>query len=27
VLTLDGAPLAYSKPGYRNPDFIAEGRS
>jgi 3'(2'), 5'-bisphosphate nucleotidase len=27
VLTLDGTPLAYSKPGYRNPDFIAEGRS
>jgi 3'(2'), 5'-bisphosphate nucleotidase len=26
VLTLSGAPLAYAKPGYRNPDFIAQGR-
>ena len=26
VLTLAGAPLAYAKPGYRNPDFIAQGR-
>ena len=27
VLTLAGEPLAYAKPGYRNPDFIAEGKS
>lgn len=27
VLTLAGAPLAYAKPGYRNTDFIAQGRS
>jgi 3'(2'), 5'-bisphosphate nucleotidase len=27
VLTLSGVTLAYAKPGYRNPDFIAEGRS
>ena len=26
VTTLDGAPLGYAKPGYRNPDFIARGR-
>ena len=26
VLTLDGAPLRYAKPDYRNPDFIARGR-
>ena len=25
VLTLEGAPLAYGKPDYRNPDFIATG--
>ena len=25
VRTLDGAPLAYGKPGFRNPDFIATG--
>ncbi len=25
VHTLDGAPLAYGKPGFRNPDFIATG--
>jgi len=27
VLTLDGAPLAYGKPDFRNPDFIASGAS
>lgn len=27
VTTLQGAPLRYAKPGYRNPDFIARGRS
>ena len=27
VLTLAGAPLAYAKPGYRNSDFIAQGRA
>jgi 3'(2'), 5'-bisphosphate nucleotidase len=27
VLTLDGAPLAYAKPGYANPHFIASGRA
>jgi 3'(2'), 5'-bisphosphate nucleotidase len=27
VATLDGAPLRYGKPGFRNPDFIARGRS
>jgi 3'(2'), 5'-bisphosphate nucleotidase len=27
VTTLDGASLAYAKPGYRNPDFMARGRS
>lgn len=26
VHTLDGAPLAYGKPGFRNPHFIARGR-
>ena len=26
VLTRDGAPLIYGKPGFRNPDFIARGR-
>ncbi|MBI2255298.1 MAG: 3'(2'),5'-bisphosphate nucleotidase CysQ [Proteobacteria bacterium] len=26
VATLDGAPLAYGKPGLRNPHFIARGR-
>jgi 3'(2'), 5'-bisphosphate nucleotidase len=26
VATLDGAPLRYGKPGFRNPDFIARGR-
>jgi 3'(2'), 5'-bisphosphate nucleotidase len=25
VTTLDGAPLAYGKPGFANPDFIASG--
>ncbi len=25
VRTLDGAPLAYGKPGFRNPNFIARG--
>ncbi len=25
VRTLDGAPLAYGKPGFENPDFIARG--
>ena len=25
VLTLEGAPLAYGKPDFRNPDFIATG--
>jgi 3'(2'), 5'-bisphosphate nucleotidase len=27
VETLAGAPLAYGKPGFRNPDFIARGRA
>ena len=27
VITLDGAPLRYAKPGFRNPEFIAAGRS
>ncbi|HUB97627.1 MAG TPA: 3'(2'),5'-bisphosphate nucleotidase CysQ [Stellaceae bacterium] len=27
VLTLDGTPLAYAKPDYRNPHFIARGRT
>ena len=27
VLTLDGRPLSYGKPGFANPDFIAWGRS
>jgi 3'(2'), 5'-bisphosphate nucleotidase len=27
VTTLDGAPLRYAKPGFRNPDFIARGRA
>jgi 3'(2'), 5'-bisphosphate nucleotidase len=27
VLTLDGAPLAYGKPDFRNPHFIAAGVS
>ena len=27
VATLDGSPLRYGKPGFRNPDFIARGRS
>jgi 3'(2'), 5'-bisphosphate nucleotidase len=26
VTTRDGAPLAYGKPGFANPDFIARGR-
>ena len=26
VRTLDGAPLGYGKPGFRNPEFIARGR-
>lgn len=26
VLTWDGAPLAYGKPGFRNPGFLAQGR-
>ena len=26
VSTLDGAPLGYGKPGFRNPHFIARGR-
>lgn len=26
VSTLDGAPLGYGKPGFRNPEFIARGR-
>ena len=26
VRTLDGAPLRYGKPGFRNPEFIARGR-
>ena len=26
VTTLDGVPLVYGKPGYRNPDFLARGR-
>jgi 3'(2'), 5'-bisphosphate nucleotidase len=26
VMTLDGAPLGYGKPGFRNPDFLARGR-
>ncbi|WP_374653962.1 3'(2'),5'-bisphosphate nucleotidase CysQ [Dongia sp.] len=26
VATLDGVPLAYGKPGFRNPHFIARGR-
>lgn len=26
VVTLDGAPLGYGKPGFRNPHFIARGR-
>jgi len=27
VTTFDGAPLAYAKPNFRNPDFIARSRS
>jgi 3'(2'), 5'-bisphosphate nucleotidase len=27
VVTLEGAPLAYGKPGYCNPGFIARGRT
>jgi 3'(2'), 5'-bisphosphate nucleotidase len=27
VMTLDGAPLRYAKPDFRNPDFIARGRT
>jgi 3'(2'), 5'-bisphosphate nucleotidase len=27
VLTLDGSPLGYAKPGHRNPHFIARGRT
>jgi 3'(2'), 5'-bisphosphate nucleotidase len=27
VVTLDGAPLRYGKPGFANPDFIARGRT
>lgn len=27
VCTLDGAPLAYGKPGLDNPDFVARGKS
>ncbi len=26
VLTWDGAPLGYGKPGFRNPGFLAQGR-
>jgi 3'(2'), 5'-bisphosphate nucleotidase len=26
VATLEGAPLGYGKPGFRNPHFIARGR-
>ncbi|HVA15391.1 MAG TPA: 3'(2'),5'-bisphosphate nucleotidase CysQ [Stellaceae bacterium] len=26
VTTLDGAPLRYAKPGFRNPGFLAQGR-
>jgi len=26
VLTTEGAPLAYAKPGFENPFFIAYGR-
>ena len=26
VRTLDGAPLGYGKPGFRNPEFVARGR-
>lgn len=27
VTTFDGAPLRYAKPGFRNPEFLAKGRS
>jgi len=27
VTTADGAPLAYGKPGWRNPDFLCRGRT
>jgi 3'(2'), 5'-bisphosphate nucleotidase len=27
VITLDGGPFTYGKPGYRNPHFVAEGAS
>ncbi|MCS6920877.1 MAG: 3'(2'),5'-bisphosphate nucleotidase CysQ [Elioraea sp.] len=27
VVTADGAPLAYGKPGFVNPDFVCRGRS
>jgi 3'(2'), 5'-bisphosphate nucleotidase len=27
VTTFDGAPLAYAKPEFRNPDFIARGKA
>lgn len=27
VITLDGAPLTYGKPGFENPHFIARGRA
>jgi 3'(2'), 5'-bisphosphate nucleotidase len=27
VTTLDGAPLLYGKPGFRNPGFVAWGRT
>lgn len=27
VTTADGAPLAYGKPGWRNPDFLCRGRA
>lgn len=26
VATFDGAPLRYAKPGFRNPEFLAQGR-
>ena len=26
VTTLDGEPLTYGKPGFDNPDFVAQGR-
>ena len=27
VITLDGAPLTYGKPGFENPHFVARGRA